>query len=52
LIILFAIYSPLGKFFEFSKLSIPLLIMILMILLVYFSCAEVLKRYFFKKYEF
>ncbi len=52
LIILFAIYSPIGKLFEFSKLSIPLLIMIFLILLAYFSCAEVLKRYFFKKYEF
>ncbi len=52
LLILFTIYSPIGRYFEFSKLSIPFLMLVFVILLCYFASAEILKRYFFRKYEF
>ena len=52
LLILFTIYSPIGRYFEFSKLSIPFLMLVFVILLCYFASAEILKRHFFRKYEF
>lgn len=46
------VYTPLGKVFEFVPLNGELLLLVIGIVLAYFTAAEFIKRYFFRKFEF
>ncbi|MFA5829122.1 MAG: magnesium-translocating P-type ATPase [Candidatus Gracilibacteria bacterium] len=50
--LLFMIYTPIGKIFEFEQLNSGILLLVITIVAMYFISAEVVKKYFFKKFDF
>ena len=44
--------SPLGRVFEFQMLPLPFYLVLSLILLLYILSAEVLKRYFYRKFNY
>jgi len=46
------VYLPIGAIFEFVPIGSTMLLFILGIIFAYFAAAEILKRFFFKKFEF
>lgn len=52
MILLSLVYSPLGGLFELVSLNFNMLLFILGIVVCYFVTAEIVKKFFFKKFEF
>jgi Mg2+-importing ATPase len=46
------VFTPVGSIFEFSQVNLPVGLTVVGIVLVYFFCAEITKKHFFKKYQF
>lgn len=50
--LIFIVFTPIGKLFEFEVLDIYMIGFIASIVAAYFVSAEIVKRHFFKKYDF
>ena len=51
-ILVLLVYTPLGNLFEFTDLNAPIIFLIFGIVGVYFVSSELVKKYFFRKFEF
>ena len=48
----FIVMTPIGNFFKFTQMNLQLMGWVTAIVAIYFTTAEIGKKYFFKKYQF